>query len=65
MRCPRCFRPCSRDEVHNGVAMLYGPWGCACGWSESRDYDITGGPKFEESYQVDPQGGLTPGGGAS
>jgi hypothetical protein len=59
--CPRCGLKCSRDEVHNGVAMLYGPWGCACGWSESERYDLTSGPKTEGSYDVDQWGGLTPG----
>jgi len=35
MQCPRCNGKCRRDEVHNGLAWLYGPWGCFdCGWSE-------------------------------
>lgn len=38
MDCPICGRECNRDEVHNGVMMLYGPWGCQCGWSEWEEY---------------------------
>lgn len=63
--CPRCGAQCSRDEVHNGVAMLYGPWGCACGWSESKDYDLTTGPKSDGPHRVDQWGGLTPGEGSA
>ena len=40
MTCPNCGDDCSRDEVHNGVAMLYGPWGCSCGWSEDPFYNV-------------------------
>jgi len=32
--CPDCGGDCDRDSTHNGLARLYGPWGCVCGWSE-------------------------------
>lgn len=45
MDCPKCGKQCGRDEVHNGVAMLYGPWGCMCGWSEWEEYDMSEGQR--------------------
>lgn len=41
--CPKCGRRCGREEAHNGIAMLYGPWGCYCGWSEDSQYDRSAG----------------------
>jgi hypothetical protein len=41
--CPRCGRDCGRDEADVGVGVIYGPWGCFCGWSETADYDVTDG----------------------
>lgn len=60
--CPKCGAPCDRDSVHNGIAMLYGPWGCyECGWSEDGDYDVSAGPKFtDDGYRIDQFGGATP-----
>jgi hypothetical protein len=52
--CPKCGSPCGRDEVHNGVAMLYGPYGCGCGWSEDDAYDLTNGRN-----PMDARGGFT------
>ena len=61
MACPNCGEECGRDSVDNGVAVLYGPWGCYCGWSESADYNVLTGPRLDEhGYQVDQWGGLTP-----
>lgn len=59
MTCPRCGSDCGRDEVHNGVAMLYGPWGCSCGWSEDSRYDQS---EIEQpaSGRIDQWGGFTP-----
>jgi hypothetical protein len=52
-----------RDEVHNGVGMIYGPWGCVCGWSEWSEWDSTKGPAKVEAdhpgYHADSRGGLT------
>jgi hypothetical protein len=61
MICPKCGDECNRDEVHNGVCMLYGPWGCACGWSEDSRYDLSDGrnPDAPEG-RLDQWGGLTP-----
>ncbi len=61
MTCPRCNSPCSRDEADVGVGVIYGPWGCYCGWSEDDTYDVTGGPKqTADGYTLDQWGGLTP-----
>lgn len=61
MKCPKCGSHCNRDEVHNGVAMLYGPWGCFCGWSEDSRYDLSGGqPRRLRDGVIDSQGGFTP-----
>lgn len=61
MTCPRCGRECSRDEADVGVGVIYGPWGCYCGWSESPDYDVSAGPKLTaDGYQLDQWGGATP-----
>jgi hypothetical protein len=55
-RCPRCGSDdLRRDEVHNGVAMLYGLWGCVCGWSEDARYDQATAPRGVDQY-----GGFTP-----
>jgi hypothetical protein len=57
--CPHCGVPCGRDEVHNGVAMIHGPWGCgSCGWSERPEYDCRGGVRMDGDERVfDPCGG--------
>jgi hypothetical protein len=58
MRCPRCNEECRRDEVHNGVAWLYGPWGCECGWSEWEEYDQSKVVQPADGH-VDQWGGFT------
>ena len=62
MNCPRCGAPAWRDEADVGVGVMYGPYGCPCGWSESPEYDLSEtGPRLTESgYEVDQWGGLTP-----
>lgn len=60
MNCPRCNEPASRDSADVGVGVIYGPWGCHCGWSESPDYDLTTGPKERDGYRLDQWGGATP-----
>ncbi len=52
MNCPECGSACGRDEVDNGVAVLCGPWGCGCGWSEDEAY--------RHSDEHDSRGGFTP-----
>lgn len=59
--CPHCHSACSRDEADVGVGIIYGPYGCPCGWSEDSDYDVTAGPRLTpEGYQIDQWGGATP-----
>jgi hypothetical protein len=56
--CPRCGKKCWRDSVHNGLAMLYGPWGCECGWSEYEEYDQATITQSDDGH-VDQWGGFT------
>lgn len=63
MKCPKCNNDCCRDEVHNGVAMLYGPYGCPnCYWSESEEYDLSTGknPLDEKGGAIDQYGNYHP-----
>lgn len=57
--CPRCGQECSRDAFHNGIAMLYGPWGCTCGWSEYAEYDLAEVKQPADGI-IDQWGGFTP-----
>ena len=62
MNCPKCGCECDRDEVNVGVGMIYGPYGCYCGWSEAPEYDSSEGqsPKQKENpdWIVDSRGGM-------
>jgi hypothetical protein len=59
MNCPRCGEECWRDEVHNGVAWLYGPYGCGrCGWSEWEEYDQSKARQPANGH-IDQWGGFT------
>lgn len=64
MNCPKCDEPCDRDSVHNGICLIYGPWGCCnCGWSEDPDNDRTNPnapPTVRDGYYYDQFGGATP-----
>jgi len=64
MDCPKCGHECMRDDVDVGVGVIYGPWGCYCGWSEDPRYDASDGPSSEQvahpDHLVDSRGGLTP-----
>lgn len=64
MDCPKCGEGCCRDDVDVGVGVIYGPWGCACGWSEDPYYDSSGGEspaaKEHPNHYVDSTGGMTP-----
>lgn len=55
MICPECGAACARDEVNVEVGMIYGPYGCSCGWSEDERYRHNPDPR------VDSRGGFTPG----
>lgn len=60
--CPRCGELVDRDYADVGVGIIYGPYGCSCGWSESSEYDVSDGPKFTaEGGLIDQWGGVTPG----
>lgn len=57
-RCLACGAEAMRDEVHNGLGMVYGPWGCPeCGWSEDPRYDLR---RRSTPANVDQFGGLWP-----
>lgn len=60
MNCERCGNECDRDEVHNGICMIYGPWGCyRCGWSEDPRYDLQS-VEQPVNGRLDQFGGFTP-----
>ncbi len=52
MMCPECGEGCGRDAADVGVGIIYGPWGCGCGWSEDTEYS--------HSDKYDSRGGYTP-----
>jgi hypothetical protein len=62
MNCPKCGEECDRDEVDVGVGVIYGPYGCGCGWSEDPNYDYSEGPSPQQlehpDFYVDSKGGL-------
>lgn len=62
--CPKCGREAHRDEVDVGIGILYGPYGCYCGWSEDERYDRSEGSSPAQlehpDHYVDSCGGLTP-----
>lgn len=63
MACPKCGEECHRDSVDIGVGVMHGPWGCpACGWSESSEYDLSGGrdPVRADGSAIDQYGGVHP-----
>lgn len=59
--CPNCGYECSREDCNVGVGILYGPWGCSCGWSEDIRYNQLTGPKVTDlGGVIDQWGMLTP-----
>jgi hypothetical protein len=61
MNCPKCGEECSRDSADVGVGIIYGPWGCLCGWSAWSEYDVSEGARVDEhGNHIDQWGGLTP-----
>ena len=56
MKCPECGDEAWRDEVDVGVGIIYGPYGCPCGWSEQEEY------RHHPDPRIDSRGGFTPGG---
>lgn len=60
-KCPNCGEYGWRDSADVGVGIIYGPWGCPCGWSESDDYNQLTGPKRTAlGGTLDQYGILTP-----
>jgi hypothetical protein len=37
--CHACGDQAWRESVDVGVGVIYGPWGCYCGWSEWPEYN--------------------------
>lgn len=64
MKCPKCNAECIRDEVDVGVGVMFGPWGCMCGWSEDSRYDSSEGESTAQKeypeHIVDSRGGIIP-----
>ena len=64
MNCPNCGEECWREHCDVGVGIIYGPYGCYCGWSEWEQYNQlegSGGVQPDGSY-VDTYGGIYPAG---
>lgn len=64
LNCPKCGSDdICRDSVDVGVGVIYGPYGCSCGWSEWSEYDRSDGQSQAEKenpgYYVDSCGGMT------
>ena len=51
--CPNCGDQCMRESVDVGVGIMYGPWGCMCGWSEDPRYNSLDGPSDEQQRHPD------------
>lgn len=64
MDCPNCGgTDLWRDSADVGVGIIYGPYGCPCGWSESEEYNQLAGSKLTASGSpTDPWGGAHPSG---
>ncbi len=64
MNCPKCGEiDLPRDSVHNGVGMVYGPYGCPqCAWSEDEEYDLSSGknPVDDKGGAIDQYGSYHP-----
>jgi hypothetical protein len=58
--CPNCGGETWRDEVDVEVGIIYGPYGCPCGWSEWDEYDQTKGPTAASGKRTDQWGYLYP-----
>lgn len=63
-QCPACGDVgIWREEADVGIGILYGPYGCQCGWSEDSEYDCREGrkdaPASSPGWQADPWGGIT------
>lgn len=61
-KCPKCGCDAARDEVDVEVGIIYGPWGCFCGWCENAYYDSTQGESQAQrdhpDFIIDTLGGM-------
>lgn len=56
--CPNCGEETWRDSADVGVGVIFGPYGCSCGWSEWDEYNQllgNGGRQANGGY-TDPYG---------
>jgi hypothetical protein len=60
MTCPNCGDKCWRESADVGVGIMYGPWGCPCGWSESEEHNQLDGPTSADGKRTDQWGWLYP-----
>jgi hypothetical protein len=62
MDCPACGEPdLDRESVDVEVGIIYGPYGCYCGWSAwDCCYDQTKGPTATAGKRTDQWGFLYP-----
>jgi hypothetical protein len=59
--CKNCGEEAWRESCNIGVGIIYGPYGCPCGWSEDDRYNIIDGNKItKKGSRIDQWGGLTP-----
>jgi predicted RNA-binding Zn-ribbon protein involved in translation (DUF1610 family) len=58
--CPNCGEHCWREEADVGIGIIFGPWGCPCGWSESHAYNQLDGPTATAGKRTDQWGMLYP-----
>lgn len=59
--CPKCGEECCRESADVGVGVIYGPWGCICGWSSCPEYDRSDGispaqQELGDDFYVDSTG---------
>lgn len=60
--CPSCGHEAYRETADVGVGIIFGPWGCPCGWSEDDRYNQPQGPTSASGVRTDQWGGLYPAG---
>lgn len=62
MVCPKCGEETWRESADVGVGVIYGPYGCDCGWSEWSHYDYSEGEstaqKENPGFFVNSRGAL-------
>jgi hypothetical protein len=58
--CPSCGEHgIWRESADVGIGIIYGPFGCPCGWSEDSCFDQSSGPtEAPDGWRATPQGML-------